>query len=141
MRCYADLHGLPEADDRERGDALFDLLDISDVAVRRIGTFSTDMRQKVSMVRTTIHDPDIVAFDEATAGLDALAARSIMPLIRQSRDEGKTVLFSTLRMDEVNMLTDDLGLVDGSEVLHDAPRRLRGRDERRHARGRVHSPN
>ena len=78
-----------------------------DFADRRIGTFSTGMRQKVSIARTMIHDPDVVIFDEATAGLDAIAARSIMRLVRQSRDEGKTVLFSTHRMDEVNMLADD----------------------------------
>jgi sodium transport system ATP-binding protein len=119
VRYYADLHGVPEAEFRDRRDALFDLLDMHDFADRRIGTFSTGMRQKVSIVRTMIHDPDVVVFDEATAGLDALAARSIMQLIRQSRDDGKTVLFSTHRMDEVNMLADDLGLLHDGVLLYD----------------------
>jgi sodium transport system ATP-binding protein len=119
VRYYADLHGVPETDFQERRDALFDLLDMHDFADRRIGTFSTGMRQKVSIVRTMIHDPDIIVFDEATAGLDVIAARSIMRLVRQSRDEGKTVLFSTHRMDEVNMLADDLGLLHGGKLLYD----------------------
>jgi sodium transport system ATP-binding protein len=119
VRYYADLHGVPEADFQARRDALFDLLDMHDFADRRIGTFSTGMRQKVSIVRTMIHDPDVIVFDEATAGLDAIAARSIMQLIRQSRDEGKTVLFSTHRMDEVNMLADDLGLLHEGTLLYD----------------------
>jgi len=119
VRYYADLHGVPEADFRERRDELFDLLDMHDFADRRIGTFSTGMRQKVSIARTMIHDPDIIVFDEATAGLDVIAARSIMHLVRQSRDEGKTVLFSTHRMDEVNMLADDLGLLHEGELLYD----------------------
>jgi sodium transport system ATP-binding protein len=119
VRYYADLHGVPEADFQERRDALFDLLDMHDFADRRIGTFSTGMRQKVSIVRTMIHDPDIIVFDEATAGLDVIAARSIMRLVRQSREEGKTVLFSTHRMDEVNMLADDLGLLHEGKLLYD----------------------
>jgi sodium transport system ATP-binding protein len=61
----------------------------------------------------------VIVFDEATAGLDALAARAIMQLIRQSRDEGKTVLFSTHRMDEVNMLADDLGILHEGQLLYD----------------------
>ena len=119
VRYYADLHGVPEADFRERRNELFDLLDMHDFADRRIGTFSTGMRQKVSIARTLIHDPEVIIFDEATAGLDAIAARSIMHLIRQSRDQGKTVLFSTHRMDEVNMLADDLGILHEGELLYD----------------------
>jgi sodium transport system ATP-binding protein len=119
VRYYADLHGVPESDFQARRDALFDLLDMHDFADRRIGTFSTGMRQKVSIARTMIHDPDVIVFDEATAGLDVLAARAIMQLIRQSRDEGKTVLFSTHRMDEVNMLADDLGILHEGQLLYD----------------------
>lgn len=119
VRYYADLHGVSKSNFQERRDSLFDLLDMREFADRRIGKFSTGMRQKVSIARTMIHDPDIVVFDEATAGLDVIAARSIMKLVRQSRDEGKTVLFSTHRMDEVNMLADDLGLLHKGELLYD----------------------
>lgn len=119
VRYYADLHGVPRSEFETRRDALFDLLDMHDFADRRIGKFSTGMRQKVSIARSMIHDPDVVVFDEATAGLDVMAARSIMDLVRQSRDEGKTVVFSTHRMDEVNMLADDLGLLHEGELLYD----------------------
>jgi sodium transport system ATP-binding protein len=119
VRYYADLHGVSEADFQARRDRLFDLLDMNDFADRRIGKFSTGMRQKVSIARTMIHDPEVIVFDEATAGLDVIAARSIMRLVRESRDEGKTVLFSTHRMDEVNMLADDLGLLHEGELLYD----------------------
>jgi len=119
VRYYADLHGVSRSDFQTRRDALFDLLDMHEFADRRIGGFSTGMRQKVSIARTMIHDPNIVVFDEATAGLDVIAARSIMRLVRKSRDQGKTVLFSTHRMDEVNMLADDLGLLHEGELLFD----------------------
>lgn len=119
VRYYADLHGVPRADFEKRRDRLFDLLDVHTFADQRIGTFSTGMRQKVSIVRSIIHDPDVIVFDEATAGLDVIAARNIVRLVRQSRDDGKTVLFSTHRMDEVNLLADDLGLLHEGRLLYD----------------------
>jgi sodium transport system ATP-binding protein len=76
------------------------------------------MRQKVSIARTMIHDPDVVVLDEATAGLDVIAARSIIRLVRQCREDGKTVIFSTHRMDEVNLLADDLGLLHEGRLLY-----------------------
>ena len=118
VKYHADLHGVSTVDFQRRRDALFDLLDMHDFADRRIGTFSTGMRQKVSIARTMIHDPDVIVLDEATAGLDVIAARSIIRLVRQCRDDGKTVIFSTHRMDEVNLLADDLGLLHEGRLLY-----------------------
>ena len=118
VKYHADLHGVPDADFQRRRDALFDLLDMHAFANRRIDKFSTGMRQKVSIVRTMIHDPEVVVLDEATAGLDVIAARSIIRLVRQCREDGKTVIFSTHRMDEVNLLADDLGLLHEGRLLY-----------------------
>ncbi|WP_022836894.1 ABC transporter ATP-binding protein [Salisaeta longa] len=118
VKYHADLHGVSSTDFQRRRDALFDLLDMHAFADRRIGKFSTGMRQKVSIARTMIHDPDVVVLDEATAGLDVIAARSIIRLVRQCRDDGKTVIFSTHRMDEVNLLADDLGLLHEGRLLY-----------------------
>ena len=62
-------------------------------AKRRIGKLSTGMKQKVSITRTIIHDPEVVVFDEPTAGLDVISARSIIQLIRDFRDQGKNSYF------------------------------------------------
>jgi sodium transport system ATP-binding protein len=118
VKYHADLHGVSDADFQRRRDALFDLLDMHEFADRRIDKFSTGMRQKVSIVRTMIHDPEVVVLDEATAGLDVIAARSIIRLVRQCREDGKTVIFSTHRMDEVNLLADDLGLLHEGRLLY-----------------------
>jgi sodium transport system ATP-binding protein len=77
------------------------------------------MKQKVSIARTLIHDPDVLVLDEATAGLDVIASRSIVELVRRARDRGKTVLFSTHRMGEVGQLADDLALIHRGRVLFD----------------------
>jgi sodium transport system ATP-binding protein len=118
VRYYADLHGVAEADFQQRKDNLFDLLDIHAFADRRIDKYSTGMRQKVSIARTMIHDPDVVVLDEATAGLDVIAGRNIIRLVNQCREDGKTVIFSTHRMDEVHLLADDLGILHEGEMLY-----------------------
>ncbi|MBL8975804.1 MAG: ATP-binding cassette domain-containing protein [Myxococcales bacterium] len=117
LRYYADLAGVPEADYRRRRDALFASLGIEAYANRRVGKLSTGMQQKVSIARTIIHDPEVIIFDEATSGLDVIAARAIIQFIRQCRADGKTVLFSTHIMSEVNLLADDLAIVHGGKLI------------------------
>ena len=117
VRYAADLCGVAEADYRRRRDALFAALGIDAYAGRRAGQLSTGMKQKVAIARTIIHDPEVVVFDEATSGLDVIAARAIIQLVKDCRAQGKTVLFSTHIMSEVTMLADDLAVVHRGRVL------------------------
>jgi sodium transport system ATP-binding protein len=119
VRYYADLHGVARSDYMLRRNEVYAALDMNAYADRRISKLSTGMRQKVSIARTMIHDPDVLVLDEATAGLDVLASRGIVELIRQARDRGKTVLFSTHRMGEVDQLCDDLALIHHGRLLYD----------------------
>lgn len=116
VRYFADLHGMNAADYKARRDHLFDLLDMESFADRRIGKLSTGMKQKVSIVRTIIHDPDVIVFDEPTSGLDVVTSRNIVRLIRNCRDAGKTVIFSTHRMGEVSLLSDDLAIIHKGQL-------------------------
>lgn len=118
VRYFADLNGMDRAAFEQRRDDLFARLDMNAFADRRIGRLSTGMRQKVSIVRTIIHDPDVVVFDEPTAGLDAVTSRNIIQLIRDSRDAGKTIIFSTHRMGEVSQLADDVGIIHRGQLLY-----------------------
>ena len=118
VKYYADLHGVPRDVYRKRHDEIFQALDITSYADRRIGKLSTGMKQKVSIARVLIHDPDVLVLDEATAGLDVIASRTIIELIRKARDRGKTVLFSTHRMGEVALLCDDLALMHAGKILY-----------------------
>jgi len=121
VRYHADLHGIAREDYRRRRDEIFGLLDMGSFADRRISKLSTGMKQKVSIARTIIHNPAVLVFDEATAGLDVVASRGIVELIRNARDEGKTVLFSTHRMGEVSQLSDDLAIIHCGQLLYNGP--------------------
>lgn len=111
VKYYADLHRMDKAVFERRRDELFELLDMKGFAGQRIGKLSGGMRQKVSIVRTMIHDPDIVVFDEPTVGLDVITSKNIIELIRSCREQGKTVIFSTHIMGEVSLLSDDLAII------------------------------
>ncbi len=128
VRYYADLHKMPRAQFKKRRDEIFALLDMEEFSHKRIGKLSTGMKQKVSIARTIIHDPDVLVFDEATSGLDVLASRGIVRLIRNAKDEGKTVLFSTHRMGEVAYLSDDLAIIHKGKLLYNGTHEAFTRD-------------
>jgi sodium transport system ATP-binding protein len=67
--------------------------------------------------KTMIHDPEVVIFDEPTVGLDVITARSIIQLIRNCKEEGKTIIFSTHIMGEVSLLSDDLAIIHKGKLL------------------------
>src|SRR5947209_20384341 len=72
---------------------------------------STGMRQKVSIARTIVHDPPVLIFDEPTSGLDVLVARAVLQKIAELRDQGKTILFSTHSMHEVEKLCTRVAII------------------------------
>lgn len=111
VKYHADLHCMDPVLFEERRRKLFSVLDMEEFANRRISRLSTGMRQKISIARTIIHDPDVMVFDEPTSGLDVMTSRSIVELIRSCREDGKTVLFSTHIMGEVPLLCDDIAVI------------------------------
>ena len=84
---------------------------------RRCDKLSTGMKQKTSIARTLVHDPAVMIFDEPTLGLDIMTARTITTFIRECRDLGKTVIFSTHIMSEVEKLCDVIGIIQGGKLL------------------------
>jgi len=117
IKYYATLYGVPKADYEQRKNYLFDLLNMHDFQNKRIGKLSTGMKQKVSICRTMIHDPQIVIFDEPTSGLDVITSENIIKLIRDCKDQGKTVIFSSHIMSEVDLLCDDLAIVHKGKIV------------------------
>jgi len=118
VKYFADLHKMPEALFRQRKDQLFTQLGINDFLNKRIGQLSTGMKQKVSIARTMIHNPDVVIFDEPTSGLDVITANNIISLIRDCKSEGKTVIFSSHIMSEVDLLCDELSIIHKGRIIY-----------------------
>jgi sodium transport system ATP-binding protein len=111
LTYFGRLHGMEVPRIEARISELADLLDMGDFLGKRCDKLSTGMKQKVNVARTILHDPPVLILDEPTAGLDVLAARTIVDSIRRSRDEGKCIVFSTHIMGEVSRLCDRLGVI------------------------------
>src|SRR5690606_3370071 len=78
---------------------------------------STGMKQKVSIARALVHDPPVLVFDEATAGLDVLVARALLRTVAELRDQGKCVVFSTHIMREAERLCDRIAIMHRGHIL------------------------
>jgi sodium transport system ATP-binding protein len=117
INYFADLYKVPKDIREERKESLYNLLGMHEFRGKRIGKLSTGMKQKVSICRTMIHDPEVVVFDEPTSGLDVITAENIIQLIRDCKDQGKTVIFSSHIMSEVDLLCDDMAIIHKGKLL------------------------
>ena len=117
LAYFGKLNGLAAADIAARTQRLADELDMHEFLDRRCEKFSTGMKQKTSIARTLIHDPAVMIFDEPTLGLDIMAARTIVRFVRECRDRGKTVIYSTHIMSEVEKLCDVIGIIHDGKLL------------------------
>lgn len=115
---FGKLYKLPEAELKDRKEYLFEKLGINEFRKKRMGQMSTGMKQKVSIARTLIHDPEVLIFDEPTSGLDVITADSIIDLIRESKQNNKTVIFSSHIMSEVDLLCDDLAIINKGSIIY-----------------------
>lgn len=117
VEYFGRLNGLDEPTLKSRVDAIFHRLDMDSFRDRRCDKLSTGMKQKTSIARTLVHDPPVMIFDEPTLGLDIMTARTITTFIRECRDRGKTVIFSTHIMSEVEKLCDVIGIIHDGKLL------------------------
>ena len=116
IEYFGRLNGLAPAEIRTRIKRLSDELDMGEFLDRRCEKFSTGMKQKTSIARTLIHDPAVMIFDEPTLGLDVMTARAIVRFVRECRDRGKTVIYSTHVMSEVEKLCDKVGIIHNGRL-------------------------
>jgi len=118
LKYFGELHQVEAAQIRSRVDELIDRLAIGDFADRRVGKLSMGQKQRVSIARTLMHDPEVIIFDEPTTGLDVLTSRTIIDWIRECKNAGKTIIFSTHIMGEVSLLSDDLGVIHNGKLCY-----------------------
>ena len=117
VEYFGRLNGLDEATLKKRVEDIFSRLNMNDFRDRRCDKLSTGQKQKTSIARTLVHDPPVMIFDEPTTGLDVMTARTIIGFISDCRDRGKTVIFSTHIMSEVERLCDHIGIVHDGKLL------------------------
>lgn len=106
IRYYGELQGLRSTLLETRIDELLRLLDMGDIADRRVNGFSQGERMKTAIARVLVHDPQNILLDEPTNGLDIMTTRALRRTIKTLSANGKAVVFSTHIMQEVAALCD-----------------------------------
>ena len=114
---FADLHGVDPAVAAARKAELFSKFGIDRFAEVKVANLSTGMKQKVSLVISVVHDPDVIIFDEPTNGLDVLTAKVVTDFLLELRERGKTVILSTHILSLVEKLCDRVGIIINGRMV------------------------
>lgn len=116
-----ELYGLAEADILNKSLTMMEALGIKEAFNNRLSSFSKGMRQKVLIISSLLHDPDILFWDEPLSGLDTNSVQVIREVLIQLRDAGKTIFYSSHVMDMVQRLSDRILILHNGEVVADGP--------------------
>lgn len=114
---FADLHKVEPTVRNRRKKELFERFGIDRFAEVKMANLSTGMKQKVSLVVSIVHDPDIIIFDEPTNGLDVLTAKVVTDFLQQLREEGKTIIVSTHIFSLIEKLCDRVGIIIHGKMI------------------------
>jgi sodium transport system ATP-binding protein len=119
LHYFGELYGMDPAQRTRRIAELTETLELAEFLDRRCDKLSTGQKQRVSIAHSVLHDPPVLFFDEPTSGLDVMAARTVVRFIKSCRELGKTVLFSTHIMSEVEALCDRIAVIHDGRVFAD----------------------
>ncbi|MCC7435658.1 MAG: ATP-binding cassette domain-containing protein [Methanoregulaceae archaeon] len=116
LEYFAGLYGLANAERKRRVDEVIDLMRINEFADRLCDKLSTGQKQRVSIARCILHDPPVLFFDEPTSGLDVIMGQEVMRFIEGTREQGKTVIYCTHIMSEVERLCSKVYVLHGGTI-------------------------
>ena len=96
---------------------VLDLVGLSKFASMKIGSFSKGMQQRFSIAQAIIHDPEVLILDEPTSGLDPIVQKEVMDILFDFKAKGKTIFFSSHRLEEVENLCTKVGIINKGRLL------------------------
>ncbi len=130
---FGQLHGVAAEDARKRSTDWAKRMEIADALEKKTEELSKGMQQKIQLIATLLHEPGLIVMDEPFSGLDPVNAVLVERTLLELKDEGRAILFSTHRMDQVEKLCDAICLINGGQaVLSGKVREVKGRYKRDH---------
>ena len=114
---FSNLHGVDPNVAKERKRDLFKRFGVDEFAEVKVGDLSTGMKQKVSLIISIVHDPNIIIFDEPTNGLDVITAKVVTDFLIDLRRRGKTIILSTHIFSLVEKLCDRVGIIINGKMI------------------------
>lgn len=119
LRYYGRLTGMSGRPLEARLEALLDLVDLKGAGERRLRTYSKGMLQRIGLAQALLHDPDLLLLDEPTAGVDPLGSRQIRDLMLMLKGQGKTVIFSSHLLEQVEEVADRVAILHQGRKLRE----------------------
>ena len=117
---FSELYGVDQAERDERKRILFQKFGVDEFAEVKVANLSTGMKQKVSLIMSLVHDPQIIICDEPTNGLDVITAKVVTDFLQELKAEGKTIIVSTHIFSLIEKICDRVGIIiNGKMVLCD----------------------
>jgi len=117
LEFFAKLSGVTEP--RTAVAETLDYLDCADLADKRVGSFSTGMRQRIGIAQAIVHRPKVLFLDEPTSGLDPLGVRQLrQTILRLNGDLGMTVFMNTHQLSEVSKVCTTIGVLNHGELIY-----------------------
>jgi ABC-2 type transport system ATP-binding protein len=116
LRLFAALSRIPAAAREARVEKILGDVGLGRAMDKRLGEYSKGMLQRASLAQALIHDPELVILDEPVTGLDPLAIKEVRALILWLKAKGKTVLFSSHDISEVERVCDRIGILSGGRL-------------------------
>ena len=130
---FGQLHGLTASDAAKRATTWAKRLEIDDALPKKTEELSKGMQQKIQFIGSLLHDPGLIVKDEPFSGLDPVNAKLLEQTLLELKDDGRAIVFSTHRMDQVEKLCDSICLINNGEaVLSGRVREIKSRYERNH---------
>ncbi len=117
----ARLKGMSDYDARKSLKYWLDRFNASDWTKKKLGELSKGQQQKIQFISTIAHDPEICIFDEPFSGLDPINSELLREVIIELNQKGKTILFATHRMEQVEQMCDDICLFNEGKILLTGP--------------------
>ncbi|MHB1525890.1 MAG: ABC transporter ATP-binding protein [Candidatus Dormibacteria bacterium] len=114
------LSGVPRAELRARAEAMLERVGLTQAAGRRIGGYSSGMRQRLGIAQALVHRPAVVVLDEPVAALDPLGRREVLGLIRDLRTEATVVLSSHI-LGDIDQVCDEVAILAAGSVVAQGP--------------------
>lgn len=117
LRLFGEIYQMDKAETEQRIGEIFDILDMQEFGDNRIGKLSTGQTQRASIARCLIHSPRLYIFDEPTLGLDILSSEAIVEFMKQEKEAGKSVIYSTHYMEEAQYLCDRIYMIHKGKII------------------------
>jgi ABC-2 type transport system ATP-binding protein len=111
------LNGLDETSAEEQSRLALEMVDLSDVADKKIGAYSKGMRQRVKLAQALVHDPELLILDEPLSGMDPIGRRKTIRLIKECARSGKSVIVSSHILHEIESMTANILLINQGRIL------------------------